>query len=186
MQNIKALRAGKLELIAVTETNLDTVRNLLKAEPDSGEVLEEFEASYLPNFDTENRPVRYSFYILKEGKMTGLTLLDIDSWEDARGSTGADILPGCRGQGIAPASKIPLFYLGFGLLGLNRIETGHYVSNRASQRSIEKTAGFIYEGRLREYGRNPAGEFEDVLYYGIIRRDWEALYREVPVEVIYE
>jgi len=78
----------------------------------------------------------------------------------------------------------PLLYLAFEILGLNRIETGCLVSNLASKRSIEKTAGFQLEGVLREYGLNYRGEFEDEYRYAILRRDWLKLYDKARVEVI--
>lgn len=186
MNNIKSLLSGEIELHRITLENLTEVKTMLENEPDSQELVEELEANYLPKYDDENRLTLYGFYILKAGKLVGMSLLEVDSREDARGSTGADILPEMRGQGIAPASKAHLFYLGFALLGLNRIETGHFVSNYASQRSIEKTPGFQFEGILREYGRNPQGEFEDTKYYGILRRDWQELYKDILVEVVYD
>lgn len=186
MRIVKSLYAGELELHRISFNNLDAVRLMLQNEPDSAELVEELDASYHPKYDNESRLTLYGFYILKDGQLVGLSLLEVDSWPDARGSTGADILPQWRGQGIAPASKVHLFYLGFALLGLNRIETGHFVSNRASQRSIEKTPGFRFEGLLREYGRNPDGKFEDTLYYGILQRDWAELYKDQPVQVAYE
>ena len=186
MKTIKSLRWGQFELHLINEDNLDELRERLSQEPDSAELVEELNENYLPSYDDQNRRTIYGFYVLKETKLAGLSLLEVDSWPDARGSTGADILPHMRGQGIAPAVKTGLFQLGFGLLGLNRIETGHLVSNLASQRSIQKTPGFQLEGRLREYERNDQGQFEDVLYYGIVRRDWLELYRDIAVEVIYE
>jgi ribosomal-protein-serine acetyltransferase len=186
MQNIKSLHSGELSLYLITAENFAQVRAMFENEPESDELVEELEESYQPKFDSENRLTFYGFYIIKAGRLAGLTLLQVDSWRDARGSTGADVLPGWRGQGIAPASKPPLFYLGFGLLGLNRIETGHIVSNIASQRSIEKTPGFRLEGLLREYERNDEGEFEDTLYYGILKRDWLDLYKDITVEVVYD
>ncbi len=186
MKPIKSLYSGQLDLHRISFENLDQVRAMLQNEPDSEELVEELDESYLPKYDSQNRLTLYGFYIFKAGKLAGLTLLEVDSWEDARGNTGADILPHMRGQGIAPASKVHLFYLGFELLGLNRIDTGHGVSNHASQRSIEKTPGFRMEGVLREYARSPEGEFEDTLYYGILKRDWRELYQGIAVEVVYE
>ena len=69
-------------------------------------------------------------------------------------------------------------------LGLIWIETGCFVSNLASKRSIEKTAGFQLEGVLREHGLNQWGEFEDECRYAILRRDWLKLYDKSQVEVI--
>ncbi len=186
MKPVKSLSSGGLVLHRISLENLDTLREMLEKEADSAEIIEELAESYLPDFDKQNRLINYGFYILKAGKLAGLTLLGIDSWRDARGNTGADILPHMRGQGIAPACKVHLFYLGFELLGLNRIDTGHLLSNIASQRSIEKTPGFLLEGTLREYERNDQGQFEDTLYYGILRRDWLELYKNAVVEVEYE
>lgn len=186
MEIVKTLRYGQLELHRITLDNLAIVRGMFENEPDSQELIEEMEAEYLPKYDEEKRLSLYGFYALLEGKLAGLSLLAIDSWPDARGSTGADILPHMRGRRVAPGSKPPLFYLGFELLGLNRIETGHFVSNRASKRSIEKTPGFRLEGLMREHGRNDDGEFEDALLYAILRRDWLELYQEAKVEVIHE
>ena len=56
--------------------------------------------------------------------------------------------------------------------------------NTASRRSLEKTPGLVFEGTLRQYGRNAAGEFEDERRYAILRRDWLDLYRNVAVEVL--
>jgi ribosomal-protein-serine acetyltransferase len=100
-----------------------------------------------------------------------------------RGYTGADTPESMRGRGIAPRSKAHLLYVGFQMLGLNRIETGCFVSNTASQRSIEKTPGFVFEGILRAYGRNAQGVFEDERRYAILRSDWQRLYNPVDVTV---
>jgi len=186
MDKLKSLRSGQLELHLINFENLAQVQAMLENEADSQELLEELAESYLPKFDEQKRRTIYGFYILKAAKLAGLTLLQVDSWADARGSTGADVLPHMRGQGVAPGSKAPLFHLGFVLLELNRIDTGHLVSNKASQRSIEKTPGFQLEGLMREYERNPEGQFEDVLYYGILRRDWLELYKDAAIEVVYE
>lgn len=186
MKNIKSLRVGQIELHRITLENAEQVRAMFQNQPESAELLEELDESYLPKYDAEHRLTLYGFYVVKAGKLAGLTLLEIDSWENARGNTGADILPHMRGQNIAPDSKPHLFYLGFELLKLNRIETGHVVSNHASQRSIEKTPGLVREGLLREYERNAAGQLEDTVYYGILHRDWLQLYQDISVEVEYE
>jgi RimJ/RimL family protein N-acetyltransferase len=186
MKVVQSLLAGDIELHRITLENLAAVRAMFENEPDAQDMMEEIESDYLPKYDDENRLTKYGFYVLKAGKIAGLSLLTVDSWEDARGSTGADFLGSMRGQGLAPGSKPHLFYLGFAVLGLNRIETGHFVSNRSSQRSIEKTPGFVFEGILREHGRNDDGEFEDVKYYGIIRRDWLELYKDLDIAVVYQ
>ncbi len=89
------------------------------------------------------------------------------------------------GKGVAPRSKPHLFYLAFEILGLNRIETGCFVSNIASKKSIEKTAGFEFEGTTRQSGLNDNGEFEDEYRYAILRQDWVKLYDKTRIDVIY-
>ncbi len=127
---------------------------------------------------------KYGFYARLDGELAGLSLLGVSDWQVRRGYSGADTLLHMRGRGVAPRSKPHLFYLAFGLLGLNRVETGCLASNVAARWSIEKTAGFQFEGVLREYGVNAQGEFEDECRYAILRRDWLGLYDKAQVEVI--
>jgi RimJ/RimL family protein N-acetyltransferase len=117
-------------------------------------------------------------------ELAGLTLLGIDDWQSRKGYTGADLLSHMRGREIAPRSKPHLFYLAFEILKLNRVETGCFVSNLASKRSIEKTAGFQFEGIMRESRINDDGAFEDEYLYAILRKDWPALYDKSQVKVL--
>ena len=114
-----------------------------------------------------------------------MTLLTVDSWFERSGSTGADMFAHMRGRGITPRSKPHLFYLAFELLGLNRVATGCLISNESSRRSIEKTAGFQFEGVSRESGVNEQGDFEDEYLYAILKRDWLRLYDKTLIQVIY-
>jgi ribosomal-protein-serine acetyltransferase len=179
----RALRADSITLYLINEENLADVRSMFQGFPDSDYMLKELEKSYVPRF-TEGVRTKYGFYAVFENELAGLSLLGISSWKDRRGYTGADTLLHRRGRGVAPRSKPHLFYLAFEILGLNRVETGCFVSNLASKRSIEKTAGFQLEGVLREHGLNPQGEFEDECRYAILRRDWLKLYDRSQVEVI--
>ena len=179
----KALRSQNITLYLITKENQDAVRSMFEQAGDAY-TLNEFEKSYLPRFDDEGRQDKYGFYSTLNGELAGLSLLGISSFKHKRGYTGADTLPQMRGKGVAPGSKPHLFYLGFELLGLNRIETGCFVSNIASRRSIEKTSGFQFEGILREYGLNEQGEFEDERRYGILRKDWQGLYDKNLIEII--
>lgn len=181
----RALRAGPLTLHRIHENNLEQVRGLFSALPEAAYLLAELDANYQPEYDEERRQVVYGFYATFDGQLAGASLLGISSWREARGFTGADTFLHMRGRGVAPASKPALYYLGFALLGLNRIETGCFASNVASRRSLEKTPGLVYEGTLRQYARNAAGVFEDEHRFAILRADWVALYARVPVDVLY-
>lgn len=179
----KALYSDSITLHLIEEDNLAEVRSLFRGFPDSEETLAEIEKSYVPQF-RKGRRTKYGFYAMLGEELAGLSLLGISSWKTSTGYTGADTLAHMRGRGVAPRSKPHLFYLAFEILGLNRVETGCFVSNLASKRSIEKTAGFQFEGRCRESGLNEQGEFEDEFYYAILRSDWLKLYDKSQVKVI--
>ncbi|WP_400193297.1 GNAT family N-acetyltransferase [Hymenobacter sp. B81] len=179
----KALQSDSLTLHLIEEENLAQIYALFQGFPDSQEMLEELFRSYLPRYERGRRS-NFGFYSLLDGELAGLTLLTVDSWEERAGSTGADVFRHMRGRGATPRSKPHLFYLAFELLGLNRVATGCRVSNLSSKRSIEKTAGFQFEGVMRESGVDDQGEFEDELLYAILRRDWEQLYDKSLIRVI--
>lgn len=180
-----ALRSGPLTLHRIREENWEQVRQLFSGFADSSYMLSELEASYRPGYDPERRQSLFGFYATLYDTLAGMCLLGVSSWADARGFTGADTFAHMRGRGVAPASKPALFYLGFELLRLNRIETGCFVSNVSSRRSIEKTLGFQFEGTLRGYARNPSGEFEDERRYAILKPDWLRLYARGRVDVVH-
>lgn len=184
MDTFKALYSNSITLHLINEDNLTQVDSLFQGFPDSAAMLAELHENYLPEY-RRGRRINYGFYSMLGSELAGMTLLSIDSWEERAGSTGADIFEHMRGRGITPASKPHLFYLAFELLGLNRVATGHRVSNLSSKRSIAKTPGFQFEGIMRESGVNEQGEFEDEMLYAILRRDWLQLYDKSQVQVIY-
>ncbi|MBD2769308.1 GNAT family N-acetyltransferase [Hymenobacter sp. BT664] len=184
MEPFKALYADSLTLHLINEDNLAQVFALFQGQPDSSAMLDELFRNYLPRYE-QGRRTNFGFYSFLGEQLAGMTLLTVDSWEEYTGSTGADVFAHMRGRGVTPRSKPHLFYLAFELLGLNRVATGHRVSNVASQRSLAKTPGLQFEGVMRESGVNEHGEFEDELLYAILRRDWLKLYDKAQVRVIY-
>lgn len=180
---VTSLYSDSITLHLINEDNLAGVFEMFKGYPDSGTMIQEITENYLPEFEKGLR-TKYGFYTMLEKELAGLSLLGISDWKEWKGYTGADTLMHMRGKGIAPRSKPHLFYFGFELLGLNRLETGCLVSNSASKRSIEKTPGFKFEGITRESGINERGEFEDEYIYAILRKDWAGLYDKSKVQVI--
>jgi ribosomal-protein-serine acetyltransferase len=179
-----ALRCGAVTLHRISAANLAEVREQFDGFGDSAYMLAELEANYRPEYDDQHRQTVFGFYSTLDGVLAGASLLGISSWNEARGYTGADTLMHMRGRGVAPASKPALYYLGFAMLGLNRIETGCFASNVASRRSMEKTRGLAYEGTLRQYARNASGVFEDEHRYAILRSEWIRLYAATRVDVL--
>lgn len=180
----RALRVGEITLHRIHEENIAEVRAMFAGYPDSAYMTSELEANYRPEYDEQHRQTVFGFYTTLRGELAGASLLGISSFAEARGFTGADTFVHMRGRGIAPASKPVLYHLGFALLGLNRVETGCFVSNVASRRSLAKTPGLVFEGTLRQYARNPSGVFEDEHRFAIVRRDWLSLYAKIPVDVL--
>lgn len=178
-----ALYADSIALHLIEEYNLDQVYQMFAGFPDSAEMIREIEQHYVPEYQKGQR-MKYGFYAMLDNQLAGLSMLGIDSWNEKKGYTGVDTLMHMRGRGVAPRSKPHLFYLAFEMLGLNRIATGCLVSNTASKRSIEKTAGFRFEGITRESGLNDQGQFEDEYIYSILRREWQQLYDRSLVTVI--
>ena len=179
-----ALRQGNITLHLISGSNFLDVRRMFTGFSDSDYMLKEMDESYIPRYDSSGRRTLYGFYSTLDGELAGASLLGIGNWHELRGYTGADTLLHMRGRGVAPGSKPHLFYVGFHLLGLNRIETGCFVSNTASQRSIEKTPGFQFEGILRQYARNENGDFEDERRYAILHTDCLTLYDPNEIDVI--
>ena len=179
----KALYSDSVTLHLINEDNQPQVETLFQGFPDSEAMVAELRENYLPEY-RHGRRMNYGLYSLLGPELAGMTVLTVDSWEERYGSTGADVFEHMRGRGVTPRSKPHLFYLAFELLGLNRVATGHRVSNLSSKRSIEKTPGFQFEGIMRESGVNERGEFEDECLYAILRRDWERLYDKSQVRVL--
>ena len=76
------------------------------------------------------------------------------------------------GRGLATAALRLIIQFGFEQLELNRIQAGHFRQNTASGRVMQK-ANMRYEGVQRQ-GMRHHEEYKDVVYYAILREDYEA------------
>ncbi len=81
-------------------------------------------------------------------------------------------------HGFATEAATALTDFGFRVIGLNRVQAHHYASNPASGRVLLKVG-------LKREGTSPKmmlknGRFEDVVFYGVLRRDWLGLGSAVP------
>lgn len=77
---------------------------------------------------------------------------------------------------LPEAAKAVIDFL-FAEVGFNRVGISHAVKNPASGRVAQK-CGLTFEGTKWEYFKASNGEFLDISDYGIIRREWEALYNK--------
>jgi len=181
---VRALGADDLTLYRIHTGNLGFVEDSIRAMGDLT-LLPPLAKSYMP-YPRIGRLVNFGFWIEFADAFVGLTLLCVSSWDNHHGFTTTHIAEPRRGMGFAPRTKPHLFHLGFAILGLNRIEAGCGISNSSSNRSIRKTPGFVFEGRLREYVLRTDGKYEDENRYAILRRDWLELYDSSSVSVIVD
>lgn len=77
-----------------------------------------------------------------------------------------------QGRGIMTRSVRALVDYLLGERGLNRVEIRCAISNRRSQ-GVAERLGFRQEGRLKEAIR-VGGEFEDLLIFGKLAKEWRA------------
>ena len=81
-------------------------------------------------------------------------------------------------QGFATEATGALTDFGFKVLGLNRVQAHHLARNSVSGRVLLKL-GMRREGTsTRAVKKN--GRYEDVLFYGILRRDWPGCSSALP------
>jgi ribosomal-protein-serine acetyltransferase len=179
-----ALRSGPVTLYLIDTWNIRNAADMVCRFSDKRRFREELLRSYVPASNAKGIRTKWGFYARLDGEIAGLSLLGISEKSATVGYTGADTLTHMRGKGVAPGSKPCLFYLGFELLNLKRIETGCHVSNEASKRSIEKTPDFEFVGVSPSPHSNEKGEVEDENRYAIKRADWKKLYADIEVEVL--
>lgn len=85
------------------------------------------------------------------------------SGQHAIGELGYVLNRACWGRGYATVVVGLLLDLGFGVLGLQRIEATCAPENTASRRVLEKS-GFSYEGLLRGHKHTASGRRDSLLF----------------------
>lgn len=75
-------------------------------------------------------------------------------------------------QGYCTEAALAVLRYGFQDRGLHRIGATHFAGNPASGRVMQKI-GMTREGCLRHHIKK-WGRYEDLVYYGLLRDEWEA------------
>ncbi len=114
----------------------------------------------------------YNWAIVYEGKTIGslsvVTINEKREFADLGYCMGYDYW----NKGImTEAVKAVIDYL-FSEIGINRIGISHAVKNFGSGKVAQK-CGLTYEGTKREFFKDSKGEFHDMSFLGILRKDWE-------------
>jgi RimJ/RimL family protein N-acetyltransferase len=94
------------------------------------------------------------------------------SAEHRRAEVGFALAQAVWGRGYLAEALPALLSFAFETLGLHRVEADVDPRNAPSLRLLER-AGFQREGYLRER-YHMAGEVQDALFYGLLRREWAA------------
>lgn len=119
---------------------------------------------------TKKGNITYAITLHEDGRLIGAIGLTQDQ-RHKRAEMGYWIGKPYWGQGYATEAATALLTYGFETLQLNKIYATHFKRNPASGRVMQKI-GMSYEGLMRQHARN--GErYEDLLYYGILRSDFD-------------
>lgn len=111
----------------------------------------------------------YAIELEIEERCIGCIDLRLDA-ENDKGSFGFVLNSNYWNQGYMSESLQLILDFAFIKLGLNRIESTHYLENKASGRVMEK-CGMKYEGTgLQELKVKDI--YYDVVHYGILKEDW--------------
>lgn len=104
--------------------------------------------------------------------VVGTCTLAALSAEHRRAEVGFALARAAWGQGYVREALPALLGFAFDTLGLHRVEADVDPRNARSARVLER-AGFRREGLLRER-YHLAGEVQDAVFYGLLRREWVA------------
>ncbi len=121
----------------------------------------------------DEAPSRGSYtFAIDDGELAGGIGLEVNSEFD-RGEIGYWLGVPYWGRGYATEAMGAILRFGFEELKLNRMYAGYFSRNAASGRVMEKN-GLTREGVLRQHVKK-WGEYLDLVYYGILRSEWEAM-----------
>ncbi len=104
------------------------------------------------------------------GQLVAAIGLEINE-KDQNAELGYWVDKNCWGQGICTEAAREVVRYGFESLALNKIHAHYMASNPGSGRVMEKI-GMKKEGVLNRHIRK-WGEFHDIVWYGILRSDFE-------------
>ncbi len=98
--------------------------------------------------------------------------------DHGRGEVGYALGRAAWGRGYLAEALPALLGFAFDVLGLHRLEADVDPRNARSIRALERV-GFVREGQQRER-YHLAGEWQDALLYGLLRREWSARREREP------
>jgi RimJ/RimL family protein N-acetyltransferase len=152
---------------------------LLDSDPAMPESAKQRKASIVEWMEHE-RPNSFGFMIrtLADDRLIGFVGLGGIDGPNGDGFVGIGIgEPEYRGNGYGTDAMRVILRFAFAELNLHRVSLDVFEYNLRAIRSYEK-AGFVVEGRERQVLHRD-GRRWDVIYMGILRKEWEQLYGDV-------
>lgn len=178
------LKGKKVTLRAVEEEDLDMLRELSN-DPEfekmiigwSFPISKKDEAEWFAKQKNGLDNLRYTIETEADGAVGMIGLRDID-WKNGEATGGGMRIARkeIRTRGLATDAWMTLMRYAFEELRLNRVNGSALVYNAASIKVCERV-GFKKEGLKRE-AVYKNGKYHDMIYYGCLRSDYEALIAE--------
>lgn len=178
------LKGKKVILRAVEEEDLEMLRELTN-DPEFEKMVigwaypisKKDEAEWYANQKNGLGNLRYTIETEADGAIGMIGLRDID-WKNGEATGGGMRIARkeIRTRGLATDAWMTLMRYAFDELRLNRINGSALVYNTASIKVCERV-GFKNEG-IKRQAVYKNGQFHDVIYYGCLRSDYEALIAE--------
>jgi ribosomal-protein-serine acetyltransferase len=110
---------------------------------------------------------------LADGSLAGGIGMRIDAVSN-HGEIGYWLDAAAEGRGLVTRACARFLDFGFGELRLHRIAIRAAVANERS-RAVAVRLGFTEEGTLREEELAATGEYQDLVAYGLLDREWHGL-----------
>jgi len=116
-------------------------------------------------------PSPWAIEFKENGKVIGSTGFFTVDYNHHKGEIGYALSREYWGKGIMPEAVNAVIGIGFNEFGLNRIQAHTSIDNKGSAKVLLK-CGMKFEGTMRAFVK-VKGEFWDVNYYAILRKEWE-------------
>lgn len=115
--------------------------------------------------------VVYALTLCEDGELLGAMGLHV-ALEHSRAELGYWLGHSYWAQGYCTEAATEMLRYGFEALGLHRVYARHFKRNPASGRVMQKI-GMAQEGCMRGHFLK-WGQYEDIVFYGLLREDWAA------------
>jgi RimJ/RimL family protein N-acetyltransferase len=134
------------------------------------------EEAWFDKMNTTDTDIALAIVAKPELRLIGLMGLHRIEWKNRVACTGALIGdPDYRNKGFGSDAKMALLEYAFHELGLNKVTSNAFATNPRSVAYSQK-CGYRVEGRRRQQ-MFKGGRFIDLVELGVLRREWEPVWR---------